>query len=494
MKKLFIDVSSLLIYARNIQQPSGIQRVTLMFIDEAIKIIGQDRVFISYYEKSESKYVAVPASVLSDINAFDMAQFSAAMGISGGALYRLPSLEKYRKSPTKHWFHRIVRDFNAATGNEAHFKKRRLTLEKWKQARLRVRELQRSGQDLRPQPLLDVAKAGDDLILPDANWDVLEVEKSISSIGQAGVIVTSLIHDLIPIVTPQFVASTHSFKFGRWLLDTTKYSGKYIANSKATGDDLRAFLDAYGLELEVKDVPLAQAGLAKSSPLLDDEDINALGVDISKHPALARVIDVTPDISSLTKTPYVLCVGTIEVRKNAWRIAQAWKRIVQKGLPGAPKLVFAGRPGWFVEDFFRFMDGSGWVDGWIHMVDGPSDEALEFLYKNCEFTITASMYEGWGLPIGEGLSYGKTGVVSNVSSMPEVGGDMVEYCDPMSIASIQAACEKLITDPDHRKMLEDRIATTQLRSWRDVTVDILKAIDVKIPVSDVHSNPHQVAV
>ena len=63
-------------------------------------------------------------------------------------------------------------------------------------------------------------------------------------------------------------------------------------------------------------------------------------------------------------------------------------------------------------------------------------------------------------------------------SMPEVGGDMVEYCDAHSIDSVHAAARRLIADSDHRKALEAKIAATTLRSWDDVTgdfVDLLSA-------------------
>ena len=110
----------------------------------------------------------------------------------------------------------------------------------------------------------------------------------------------------------------------------------------------------------------------------------------------------------------------------------------------------------------------------IHL-DGPADHELAHLYRSCLFTATVSLYEGWGLPIGEGLSYGKTGVVSKAASMPEVGGDMVAYCDPASMQSIEAAVRRLL-DPDHRKALEARIAETDLRGWEDVGRDVLAAL------------------
>ena len=70
----------------------------------------------------------------------------------------------------------------------------------------------------------------------------------------------------------------------------------------------------------------------------------------------------------------------------------------------------------------------------------------------------------------------KTAVVADNSSMPEVGGDMVEYCDAHSISSIYEACYKLIADPDHRMALEARIAQTRLRTWDDVADGFIAAI------------------
>lgn len=60
--------------------------------------------------------------------------------------------------------------------------------------------------------------------------------------------------------------------------------------------------------------------------------------------------------------------------------------------------------------------------------------------------------------------------------MPEVGGDLVEYCDAHSISSIYDACHKLIANPDHRRALEKRISQASLRTWDDVTTELLEAV------------------
>jgi len=122
------------------------------------------------------------------------------------------------------------------------------------------------------------------------------------------------------------------------------------------------------------------------------------------------------------------------------------------------------------------MEASGNLGGWVQFAERPTDAELAYLYETCVFTAMVSFYEGWGLPIGEGLHFGKTGVVARNSSMPEVGGDMVEYCDAHSLNSIHAAVRKLIADPTHRAALEAKITATDLRSWDDVTLDFVNKL------------------
>ncbi|MBM3612033.1 MAG: glycosyltransferase family 4 protein, partial [Alphaproteobacteria bacterium] len=159
--------------------------------------------------------------------------------------------------------------------------------------------------------------------------------------------------------------------------------------------------------------------------------------------------------------------------------ALAWERLRADPAIELPRLVFAGRPGWRSVEFDALMRGTGNLGGHVEIVSAPSDRELDYLYRESLFCIQASLAEGWGLTVGEALSYGKTSVVARSTSLPEVGGEMVEYCDPLSVASIAAACRRLIADPDHRRALETRITRTRLRSWDDVARDLIAAVEGK---------------
>jgi glycosyltransferase involved in cell wall biosynthesis len=126
---------------------------------------------------------------------------------------------------------------------------------------------------------------------------------------------------------------------------------------------------------------------------------------------------------------FILCVGTFEIRKNHTLLYYAYRLAAQKGVD-LPKLIIAGRKGWLSETPYFLIKNDPEIQDKISIIDPPSDTELELLYKNCLFTVMPSYYEGWGLPIAESLNYGKLCLVSNTSSMPEVGGKLCEYFSP----------------------------------------------------------------
>ena len=448
-------------------QLSGIQRVSVMMLDRARSKIGADRVWFGYHERLTNSYKVFPCPVGGQCDLTDYATLCQVLYASP-SLCSLPGMEKYTKKPIKRRFHVWVRDLHAKRGNKKHFQRRGLSLKAWKAARAeRVRPSKARTANER---LERVAGPGDRLILLDNAWSPRGLDQCLHHAAKTlGLEVCVLLHDLIPLVTPQYVEGDVCTRFHDWLMRSTEYVTCYLANSENTGQDLRAFLKSQNASLPVKVVPLAQA-------LLSDRPQQP--TDPNAHHAFTAASQQPDYIRALTKTPYVLVVGTMEVRKNLWQLATVWDRLRRAPTSGRalPKLVFAGRSGWLNDDFEALMKATGQLGGWVEIVNGPDDDVLAYLYRNCCFTVTASFYEGWGLPIGESLAYGKTAVVSNTSSMPEVGGDMVEYCDPHNLDSIETACLRLIDDPEHRMLLEERIAKAHLRSWDEVASDMLAAI------------------
>jgi glycosyltransferase involved in cell wall biosynthesis len=78
---------------------------------------------------------------------------------------------------------------------------------------------------------------------------------------------------------------------------------------------------------------------------------------------------------------------------------------------------------------------------------------LEYLYQHATCLVFASLNEGFGLPPMEAMVYDTPCVVSNVTALPEIYGDGVEYCDPYRVSSIKAAIQRVLVSPP---MLETR--------------------------------------
>ncbi|WP_260013097.1 glycosyltransferase family 1 protein [Sulfitobacter sp. W074] len=465
----YIDVTDILIYVEKETTVSGIQRVSFEVIRRMVARLGADNVLLSFWDRGRREYVAIPSGFIQDMEEFSPDVLGSVFFGKKARSQRdaAPTLLRYRNKPLKYWLHYLVRAYHASLGHEKYFAKKGASIEEWHAFKARQSSGQAKGVEETPRlKVAQQAKPGDQLIILGAIWNIAGLEAAFQSLkDDKGVAIYQLVHDLIPLVATEHIAADFSGAFYQWLLSSASYCERFLANSQNTARDLKAFMDEVEQQRPVDVVPLAQ----KFSVVHSNRVSNPAKPIKSR---LSSLRGVRLSVLNLTKTPYVLVVGTLESRKNLWSLAQAWQRLTQTPGLNVPKLVFAGKPGWYNDDFNSLMEATGNLGGWVQFAKQPSDTELGFLYENCLFTATVSFYEGWGLPIGESLSFGKTAVVAQNSSMPEVGGDMVEYCDAHSISSIYDACCKLITEPEHRRALEQKINATSLRTWDEVAHDI----------------------
>jgi glycosyltransferase involved in cell wall biosynthesis len=146
--------------------------------------------------------------------------------------------------------------------------------------------------------------------------------------------------------------------------------------------------------------------------------------------------------------PFVLSTGTLEPRKNLSRLLDAWA-LLPEPVRAAHDLVLVGPKGWEREEVLRRAGEEVRVLGFV------SDAHLVALYQSCRAFAYPSLYEGFGLPVLEAMSAGAPAVTSDVSSLPEVGGDAVLYADPRDTRSIAAALERALTDEAERARLAE---------------------------------------
>jgi glycosyltransferase involved in cell wall biosynthesis len=251
---------------------------------------------------------------------------------------------------------------------------------------------------------------GDVYITLGLDWEV-NIFPGMNAIKKkTGINVVGICYDVIPIKSPHLSPlKDSSHRFSDYIIDMARCADKILCISQNTLRDLGQFLSTENCHCP---------------PL----EVIILGGDIK-----ADVGTIGGKVRTICRTPYILFVSTIERRKNHEILYHAYRRFVEADRQDLPKLVFVGKPGWKVDDFLSDLRLDRSIDGLIIMLNHVNDSELSCLYRHALFTVYPSLYEGWGLPVAESLAYGKFCIASNTSSLPEVGGDFVEYLDPWDL-------------------------------------------------------------
>lgn len=133
---------------------------------------------------------------------------------------------------------------------------------------------------------------------------------------------------------------------------------------------------------------------------------------------------VIEEPATLPERPFFLSVGSIEPRKNLHRLAEAFR---SSGLAQDFELLLVGRQAW------------GELPKGVSVTGAVSDGELKSLYKNAQATFVPSFYEGFGLPVAEGLALGSPVFCSDIPVFREVAGPFARYFNPFDVDSIREA-------------------------------------------------------
>lgn len=155
---------------------------------------------------------------------------------------------------------------------------------------------------------------------------------------------------------------------------------------------------------------------------------------------------LAPALSKLGLSPdgYVLCVGTLEPRKNLSTLFAAYA-----GLPPALRqrfpLVVAGMSGWNTEGLMHSA-AELLRRNELRLLGYVGDEAMPALYAGAAAFCYPSRYEGFGLPALEAMASGVPVITSNRTSLPEVVGDAGLLLDPDDVDGMRESLRQLLED------------------------------------------------
>lgn len=167
--------------------------------------------------------------------------------------------------------------------------------------------------------------------------------------------------------------------------------------------------------------------------IIDQVQVDPESVSIFPMPIHPQYRNPSFDRAAAYPEPYVLCVGTIEPRKNLRRLVAAFEQATRDHV-----LVLAGPEGWDPEFLHEHRSARVRYLGFVELQRLPS------LYHYASAVIYPSLYEGFGLPLFEAMCSSAIVLASSAASMPEVVGAAALTFDPYQTDEIAAALRRVL--------------------------------------------------
>ena len=146
---------------------------------------------------------------------------------------------------------------------------------------------------------------------------------------------------------------------------------------------------------------------------------------------------------------FILSVGTIERRKNQLALL---KGMVHEKLDMPIVILGRPRPKEYKKEMDEYILELG-IRKQLIFLQGTNTEELQAIYQMAEIMVYPSLYEGFGLPVLEAQASGCPVITSNISSLPEAGGNGALYINPRDSEQIGYEIRRVLTDSQLRNDL-----------------------------------------
>ncbi|WP_026597003.1 glycosyltransferase family 1 protein [Methylobacterium sp. 77] len=288
------------------------------------------------------------------------------------------------------------------------------------------------------------------LVMLGASWSRSNYHGIISAMKTAGIACRKavLVHDMLPIERPKLTFRSAEATFKRWIDLVLETADVIFTPSRATAEALIAYQGFDCGRIVQLDFGVSQIG------------------------------DNTPPKPLKVKGPYILYVSSVHPRKNHRVAIKAWSLAFKGNEEAAPSLVCVGHSKRKRRMLLRAIVRRTPLARKLHFLAKVDDLALRTLYKGCQMFVFPSRYEGWGLPVAEALSFGKFGIVSDTTSLPEVGQHFVDYAKPHMPREWAAKIKTYATDPALLREKECEIDKNfRATTWTETGRQIMAALN-----------------
>lgn len=233
------------------------------------------------------------------------------------------------------------------------------------------------------------------------------------------------IHDLIFLRFPELYKPLDRLIYEKKFKDACEAAHQIVAISQQSAQDLEEFF-----------------GIAPERVQVVYQDCDPVFHQISEKEA-------QNEIKAKYNLPseFILCVGTLERRKNQLHLLKAWHAA------GTPlPLVFVGKQTAYGQQMQAYLQQHGLTDKTIFLPYIPFQE-LPLIYQLATLFVYPSIFEGFGIPIVEALNSGVPVITSTGSCFSEAGGPGSRYVSPSDTQELAQAIQDILADTALQKQM-----------------------------------------
>lgn len=242
------------------------------------------------------------------------------------------------------------------------------------------------------------------------------------------------IHDITHLVLPEFLPNKFAYVYAKIMMKIAiKKASSVLTVSENTKQDLIKYF-----KVKSEKIKVIYNGVGDEFRIKQKEEYDYL---YSKF-------NVPRD------KKIIMYVGNLKPHKNLERLLEAYSKIANKE---NTSLILVGKA-FSNYNVLENKEKELKIENQVIHTGIVSQEELVDLYNLADLFVFPSLYEGFGLPVIEALACGTKVICSDNSSMPEVGGDLVDYFNAYNVEEIKEKIEKVLSE-------EKKLDNEKVKAW-----------------------------
>ncbi len=267
----------------------------------------------------------------------------------------------------------------------------------------------------------------------------------------------TMVYDLIPTIMPGYHPKAINSSWYTDLLNSINKNDYYFAISENTRQDF------------IKNIKNINPDKIITTLLAANENFYQ-NKDKEKNIEVRKKYNIPVD------KKYILSLCTLEPRKNLVFAIKSFIELIKKhNIDDLVLVLSGGHWNTFIGNLNKEIENFGLYKDKIIKTGYIKDDDLASLYSNALMFVYPSLYEGFGLPPLEAMQCGCPVITSNVSSLPEVVGNVGIMINPQKNSELIEAYEKLYFDEELREELSQKSLNRATDFCWEKCVDIIIA-------------------